>query len=503
MRCAMGLLVVLACSSGLAHQSSARVLTFEERLKAQTAIERVYWRHRIWPTENAEPKPSFEASMSESFIRDKVDNYLQASDGLEVLWQSPITAADLQTEMNRMVSETRDPELLDELFAALGYDPVVIAECLARPILADLRIRNRYARDDRFHRAIRLRAEAALGGIEDSDSMRHVGTNYTEVTWTLSPVGVDRPRAVADGYEVRLTEAEWNAKIRDLTARLETDRMTTSSGDERGFPTVAQCENAIEGSESLVAKGISTIQENDETFFATAVLESGPEHLKTATVLWPKESFDTWWAKERNLFDTPRRSLDASYSLELPAVNACVADRWSPVPSTTTEARWLHTAVWTGAEMVVWGGFDVSTLSSGGRYQPATGSWTPTSPGVNAPSQRCSHTAVWTGTEVIVWGGNSDCFAPSSNVNTGGRYNPATDSWTSTSTGAGVPTKRSTHLAVWTGTDMIVWGGQQSGSAVNTGGRYRPSTDSWTPTSTAQACRRGGGTAARCGPGPR
>ena len=57
---------------------------------------------------------------------------------------------------------------------------------------------------------------------------------------------------------------------------------------------------------------------------------------------------------------------------------------------------------------------------------------------------------------MIVWGGN--CCG-GSYLNTGGRYNPATDSWTATST-ANAPDGRLIHTAVWTGTEMIVWGGQ-------------------------------------------
>ena len=39
---------------------------------------------------------------------------------------------------------------------------------------------------------------------------------------------------------------------------------------------------------------------------------------------------------------------------------------------------------------------------------------------------RMSHTAVWTGNEMIVWGGNGD----SGVLDTGGRYDPVTNSWT-------------------------------------------------------------------------
>ena len=41
---------------------------------------------------------------------------------------------------------------------------------------------------------------------------------------------------------------------------------------------------------------------------------------------------------------------------------------------------------------------------------------------------------------------------------------------------------------MWTGSEMIVWGGESDGiSYLNTGGRYNPSTDSWTATSTTNA----------------
>src|SRR6266508_6235700 len=128
--------------------------------------------------------------------------------------------------------------------------------------------------------------------------------------------------------------------------------------------------------------------------------------------------------------------------------------------------------------MIVWGGF---LLNTGGRYNPSTDSWTATST-TNAPSARQVPRAIWTGSEMIVWGGADN----SANVlNTGGRYNPGTDTWTATST-TNAPTGRRNHTAVWTGSEMIVWGGI-SGFASNTGGRYNPSTNTWIPTSTTNA----------------
>ena len=103
----------------------------------QQAIEDVYWRHRIWPKERPDPKPSLDAVMSQAQLEKKVTEYLRNSQALEDYWHRPITAEQLQAEMDRMAQHTRQPEVLRELFEALGNDPFVIAECLARPALAE------------------------------------------------------------------------------------------------------------------------------------------------------------------------------------------------------------------------------------------------------------------------------------------------------------------------------------------------------------------------------
>ena len=52
---------------------SQRMLTFAERVAHQRAIEEVYWRHRIWPKENAVQKPSLDEVMSQEQIQQKVE----------------------------------------------------------------------------------------------------------------------------------------------------------------------------------------------------------------------------------------------------------------------------------------------------------------------------------------------------------------------------------------------------------------------------------------------
>ena len=165
------------------------------------------------------------------------------------------------------------------------------------------------------------------------------------------------------------------------------------------------------------------------------------------------------------------------------------ANTWTALPTTgAPSARGWHTAVWTGSEMIVWGGYGVAGYSSAGAsYDPAANTWTPL-PTNSAPAGRFHHTAVWTGSEMIVWGGGY-WYSGWLNFNDGGRYDPLSNSWTPVTTN-GAAAARFHHTAVWTGSEMIVWGGQGNGN-LKDGGRYNPAANSWTavPTSGAPSTR--------------
>src|SRR5213075_496361 len=92
-----------------------RTITFAERVAYQRAIEEVYWRHRIWPKERPDPKPSLDAVMTQAQLEQKVADYLRRSQALEDYWQRPITAEQLQAEMDRMAQHSKQPEVLQEL----------------------------------------------------------------------------------------------------------------------------------------------------------------------------------------------------------------------------------------------------------------------------------------------------------------------------------------------------------------------------------------------------
>jgi N-acetylneuraminic acid mutarotase len=366
--------------TGLKVQQRA-ILTFADRVAYQRAIEEVYWRHRIWPKERHDSKPSLDAVITRAQLEKKVADYLRNSQALEDYWQRPITSEQLQAEMDRMAQHTKQPKVLRELFEVLGNDPFVIAECLARPVLSERLVTS-------------LDAKQIKTGVLKPTVMAAAATaNYTLPAITGGVNGC--------------TDDTWAT-------------MATAPSGRYGHTAVWT------GSEMIIWGGFSY-----------------PNYLNTGGRYNP--GTDSWTATN--------------------TINA---------PS----ARRNHTAVWTGSEMIIWGGFDASTaFNTGGRYDPGTDSWTATST-TNAPTARAFHTAVWTGSEMIVWGGDY--------LNTGGRYDPGTDSWTATST-ANAPQARTGHTAVWTGSEMIVWGGTDGSNYVNSGGRYNPGTDSWTATSTTNA----------------
>jgi N-acetylneuraminic acid mutarotase len=415
-------------------------LTFAERVSHQRAIEDVYWRHRMWPKENANPKPSLDAVMSQAQLEKKVRNHLRNSQALEDYWQQPITAQQLQAEIDRMAQNTRQPEVLQELFEALGNDPFVIAECLARPTLAE-----RLLAHPKFER-VKQQSRTF-------DQTVAAGANYTLPT-------ISGGACIEDAWTP--TELTGAPDPRELhTAVWTGTEMIVWGGDDRPSGKFVTLNTGARY--NLVT----------DTWTATSTINApSPRYIHTA--VWSGSEMIVWGGNGENFAPL---NTGARYNPGL--------DTWTTTSTTNApSARAGHTAVWTGSEMIVWGGgtSGPTYFNTGGRYNPSTNSWTPTST-VNAPDSRENLAAVWSGSEMIVWGGAGQNGAS----NTGGRYNPGTDSWTATST-MNAPEGRVDFTGVWSGDEMIVWGGYHPPSSLlNSGGRYNPNTDTWLPTPTVNA----------------
>src|SRR5438132_12717354 len=56
--------------------SQPRAFSFAERVVFQRASEELYWRHRIWPKENSDPKPALDAVISQTQPQNTAPRYL-------------------------------------------------------------------------------------------------------------------------------------------------------------------------------------------------------------------------------------------------------------------------------------------------------------------------------------------------------------------------------------------------------------------------------------------
>lgn len=153
--------------------------------------------------------------------------------------------------------------------------------------------------------------------------------------------------------------------------------------------------------------------------------------------------------------------------------------RIAPLP----DARNGATAVWDGREVLVLGGAGDphggkpgALATAGFAYNPTTNRWRRLPP---MESGRASFAAVWTGKQVLVWGGTTRQDPPLIPPH-GLAYDPASNSW---STLPQAPLLgRLDPTAVWTGRAMIVWGGQRPKLPLGTGSRLFFDGAAFTPT---------------------
>ncbi len=139
-------------------------------------------------------------------------------------------------------------------------------------------------------------------------------------------------------------------------------------------------------------------------------------------------------------------------------------DAWRKLATSPLSGREAAATVWTGTEMIVWGGTTGQALvADGAAYNPAEDTWRPL-PG-SPLSARTASAATWTGREMLVWSGSETAD--------GAAYDPAADRWRPLA--AAPLSGRSSPLAAWTGSEMVVW----SGSGLGDGAAYDPAADQW------------------------
>jgi len=152
---------------------------------------------------------------------------------------------------------------------------------------------------------------------------------------------------------------------------------------------------------------------------------------------------------------------------------------WSDLPP-PPDGLFGGAVAWTGQELLVWSGDDISQPGDGGTpsdqgfaFDPRTSTWRtlPTAPIV----ERDFTASAWTGRELLVWGGAGRPHTL--RLADGALYNPGTDSWRRM---RAAPTDFFLRISVWTGQELLVWGDSAATSgAPYVGAAYDPAADTW------------------------
>ena len=522
----LGCALVVGAISATFAPVAARELSFDERVRAEAAILRVYHAHTLGSP------PPFEQVYPRELLESRVRRYLRLSLLLEQQWHTPIGPEALSTEARRIAERTRLPQRLQELYDALGRDAFLFEECVARASLVD-----------RLTRSF-LEGEGEPG--LDAADVRAVSTATVlpdktsglvcsgDDTWLASSLdAAPDARALHGAVWTGSLMLMWGGTLplgEAARTGLRYDPLTDtwSPMSTANAPTIdygGNMASAWTGTEMIVwggsgFEGASGGRYDPMTDSWTPMAQGGPSvSVPRPASVWTGEEFivcrpdyecgrydpseDSWtltgitgppWMRDGQsaIWTGSEMIVFGGTDYGNPSVNTGWRytprnNKWRQLTTVGAPGRAFHTAVWTGSQMIVWGGeVSPSELPElGARYTPATETWEPL-PASSLVGRR-GHTAIWTGSEMIVWGGENRGGPPFPVFNDGGRYNPVTNTWTLVPS-LGAPSERQSHSAIWDGTRMIVFGGLGPNHVwLGDGSRYNPLDGSWTPVSLGPA----------------
>jgi hypothetical protein len=449
--------VFSALLAGVCGPAAARETGADPRARAidcEAVVQATYWDLRNEGQAGAFPLERYRATLADRAERTAREvAYLRAQRGRD------FTAGELQAEVDRMARDTKSPAALGKLFAALGNDPRRVAECLAKPALADQLARQYFAEDSALHAATELAALDALAGAQ---SAKAAPAGNDALVAPLIAAGLDAraanpARSDAERAAVRLLRefnvAQWQVAPKDARTRW-------SPLLETGTGYRALRGDYVDGK------------------------------LQLRTLRWPKRDFDGWWSEASTHF-APDYAGKADASLVLPQLASGEIAHWSPMrdhDDFTLRAEQHHgLVVATGSEVIAWGDHGQRAAA----YDPVTDAWRLVS-GVGAPAYDCGGLrGVWTGTRLLVVAGQctvsppDSASEPTSQPAQAALYDPVADTWQAIAAPPASWRPADGFSVVWTGRSAIFYGGYLAdgefmGPSLGTGAMYDTVTHAWT-----------------------
>jgi hypothetical protein len=172
---------------------------------------------------------------------------------------------------------------------------------------------------------------------------------------------------------------------------------------------------------------------------------------------------------------------DAGKPADGGTASALATDTWSLLPVAPIAGRNDSAVAWTGTQMLIWGGVtgadDDQPMADGAAYDPASRTWSklPNSP----LTARTNPAAVWTGSELFVWGGDDAHDNSATAASDGALYNPATHAWRKLPTSP-LSARTGAHALMMGGLVYVIGGHAASSQRDDTdAATYDPTTHQW------------------------
>jgi len=262
----------------------------------RAAVEHVYYDHRLGT------KPPFEQTMPPTLIEKLVRDDLHKEAVLKKVYHGEITPAMLTAEVQRINTTTRAPATLAELKAALSNDPARFARTVARPILVERLLRDRFENDDALHAAQRRAAETARAELLAAKQRGCAVTNLlallqqgrsnevSEVTWQLGPPPPEASTPGADGIEIK--------KRFGPNARIISPPPKGEGGPKFYFEDLPPELQRVLRVQLRQADDVSAVIETPGGFLLYLCKEKTAAVLTVVTLSIPKRTYEQWLAEQ-------------------------------------------------------------------------------------------------------------------------------------------------------------------------------------------------------------
>ncbi len=258
----------------------------------RAAVERVYYNHRTGT------KPPFEQVLPREKLERLVRDDLRKLTILQKNYGVEVSTAMLIAEVRRIDASTRAPETLVEIKAALGDDANRFARTVAKPIVVERLLREKFENDEALHAPQRRACElvrdsllaAKTNGATLDQLLSHlqqaVSNAVTETTWQLGVRPAETNAPPADELEIKKRFGP-GAQLLSSPSLVARDRQSYFSDLPPALQNVLSVQLRQAGD-------ISAVIETPSDFRLCVCTAKASGTLAVATLSLPKSSYEQW-----------------------------------------------------------------------------------------------------------------------------------------------------------------------------------------------------------------